>query len=477
MRSSVGSNKKGDKQLRQINVEHPEYVARKHVWKMYRDLYAGGEQIKQNASEYLVRRQKEPADVYQERLGRVFYENYLGSIVDWYGATLFRREPLLLVDGNDERAKQFVNEFAEDCDWKGTSLSEFFRKLITEALITGSSYVMVDFPRVQGRPANRAEEEARGAARAYLVDWTAEELINWSYDEAGSFDWVVLRQTSLRKESVSDERWVKETRWYYYDKQCYQTYRRIECDGATQEIDLVDEGLHGLARSKRVPLFAVKVPEGLWLMNKAGLLQLEHFNKSNALSWALTMGLFATPVVYSDREWDQVVGESYYIQLGQQDRFGWTEPEGKVYQIAADNLRRLQEEIYRVCYLLTQAGGPMSGGGGASGLAKQRDYAITQEVLRAYGDVVKEAGKRVLRAVIEARQDRLAVDVQGLDEFDIGDFSSELVDAERLLALNIPSTTLKRQVFKKLAAKYLSDVRQEVKDQISREIDGGVSGE
>ena len=36
-------------------------------------------------------------------------------------------------------------------------------------------------------------------------------------------------------------------------------------------------------------------------MNKAALLQLEHFNKSNALSWALTMGLFAMPVVYSDQ--------------------------------------------------------------------------------------------------------------------------------------------------------------------------------
>ena len=92
-------------------------------------------------------------------------------------------------------------------------------------------------------------------------------------------------------------------------------------------------------------------------MNKAALLQLEHFNKSNALSWALTMGLFAMPVVYSDREWNQIVGESYYIQLGPDDRFGWTEPEGKVYQIAADNLDQLKDEIYRVCYLMRQAEG------------------------------------------------------------------------------------------------------------------------
>ena len=58
-----------------------------------------------------------------------------------------------------------------------------------------------------------------------------------------------------------------------------------------------------------------RCPRGLWLMNKPALLQLEHFNKSNALSWALTMGLFASPVIYSDREWNDIVGESYYIQI------------------------------------------------------------------------------------------------------------------------------------------------------------------
>ena len=104
---------------------------------------------------------------------------------------------------------------------------------------------------------------------------------------------------------------------------------------------LVDQGTHGLAKLGRVPVFPMRIPEGLWMLNRAGLLQLEHFNKSNALAWALTMGLFAMPVVYSDREWSQMVGESYYIQLGPGDKFGWTEPEGKVYQIAADNLTQL----------------------------------------------------------------------------------------------------------------------------------------
>jgi hypothetical protein len=454
-----------------IDSEHPEYRAKKPLLKQYRDLYVGGEQIRANATDYLIRRQKEPAEVYMERLGRVFYENYVGSIIDWYVATLFRREPVVLTEGSDARGRQFVSAFAEDCDLRGTTLTEFFRKQMLDALVCGSSHIVVDFPRVAQIPGSLAEEDLIGTGRAYLSGCAAENLINWNTDERGEFEWVVIRHEHLRKGSPASPDWEKETRWVYYDKEAFQVYRRVEGTGDRGVVELVDEGNHGFARLGRVPVYSIRLPDGLWLMNKGGSVQLEHFNKSNALSWALTLGLFATPVIYSEREWNQIIGESYYIQLGPQDRFGWTEPEGKVYQIASDNLTRLQEEIYRVCYLLHQAGGAPSRGTSSSGASKQRDFAITQEVLLNYGDVVKESIKRILRGVVAARQDALMVDISGMDEFDIGDFGSELDDAQRLLGLGIESETLKKQVFKKLAFKYLCDVRQEVKEKIASEID------
>ncbi len=453
-----------------IDLEHPEYAARRGMWRCYRDLYAGGEQFKTNAGQYLIRRQKEAGDVYLERLSRCFYENYIGSIVDWYAATLFRREPVLAFEGKNESARNFFSEFIEDCDLKGTCLAEFFRKQFVDALVCGKSYVLVDFPRLGVAAETRAEEDALGASRAYLVGYGADHLINWSCDDHGHFQWVVLRTESLRKDRIEDSGWAKQTRWVYYDKESYRVYERVEREGAKQPIELTAQGRHGLAKQQRVPLFDLRVTEGLWLLNKAATLQLEHFNKSNALGWALTMGLFAMPVIYSERDWHQVMGESYYIQLGPEDRFGWTEPEGHVYQIAADNLARLQEEVYRVCYV-THAGGSIAGNT-QSGISKQRDYAITQEVLRAYGDAVKDAMKRVLRAVEAAREDGLSIDVSGMDEFDIGDFGTELEDAERLLKLGIDSPTLQKQVFKKLAFQFLCDVRQEVKERIGREIEG-----
>ena len=454
--------------MQNINREHPEYIAQKAMWKQYKDLYAGGEQLRLNAWEYLVRRQKEPGQVYEERLRRVFYENYIGSIVDWYAATLMRREPMLQFEGSDAPARDFYNLLSDDCDLKGTNLHEFFRQRFVQTMVCGASYVVVDFPKAGGAAQTRAEEDASGRSRAYLTEYGADEVINWNYDETGGLDWVVIRTSCLQQSKVTDAKWEKETRWIYYDRENYQIYRKA---GESQAIELIDEGRHAMAAQRRVPVFEMKISEGLWLLNKAALLQLEHFNKSNALSWALTMGLFASPVIYSDKEWNQVVGESYFIQLGKDDRFGWTEPAGNVYQIAADNLVRLKDEIYRVCYLMNQAASPSASGVQSSALSKQRDFGVTQEVLRAFGDMVKDAMKQVLRAIAKARQDEVSIDVSGMDEFDIGDFSNELDDAKKLMELGIASETLKKQVFKKLAFKYLCDARQEIKNRVSDEID------
>jgi hypothetical protein len=450
-----------------IEQEHPEYTAKSRMWRRYRDLYAGGEQFRENAAEYLVRRQKEPMQVFQERLVRVFYENYLGSIVDWYAATLVRREPVLEFTGANDTAKEFFAEFVQNCDLRGTTLTEFFKQQITEALVCGKSYMGVDFPRADGPALTRADEDASGRSRAFLVAYSADEMINWSRDQRGEFEWVVIRTSCLKQDSVKTLGWKRETRWIYYDRQRFEIYERRESE--QREIEMVDQGDHGFKGIGRVPVFEVHVSEGLWLTNKIALLQLEHFNKSNALGWALTMGLFAMPVIYSDKEFTQITGESYYIQLGPEDKFGWTEPTGNIFQIAADNLARLKDEIYRVSYLMQQAGD--GSGSRQSALSRQWDFSVTQEILRAYGDTVKDSMRVVLNTIAAARQDDLVIDASGLDEFDITDFSAEAGDAQRLLSLGIQSPTLQKQVHKRVAMKYLCDARQEIKNRIADEID------
>jgi hypothetical protein len=454
-----------------LNREHPQYRARREMWRRYHDFYVGGEQLRRNAAAYLVRRQKEPLEVYEERLGRVFYENYLGSIIDWFAATLFRNEPLIAFRG----AEGFYAEFLRDADLEGRSLLEFCRRAFIQALVFQKSYALIDFPRAPGNVASRAEEDALGRSRAYLVGYSPEELINWRQDRRGNFEWVVLRTSTTYQPDLLSPEEITEQRWTYYDKHSFRVYAQTEVsprrEGRAPEPVLEDEGRHGLSELGRVPLVKLEVTDGLWLANKAGLLQQEHFNKSNALSWALHMGLFAMPVIYSEREWHQIVGEAYYIQLGPEDKFGWTEPEGHVYRLAAENLDRLKDEIYRVCYLMNQAAGRETRNLAQSAASKQRDQVVTQEVLRAYGDMVKSFLRQVLELVAAARKDEVQVEITGLDRFDVRDFTEELENAHRLRNLEIGSGTFLKEMQKKLALKYLDDSSQEIKDRVAGEIE------
>ena len=469
--------------IERLNREHPEYRDRKEMWQRYWDFYVGGEQLRRNASFYLVRRQKEPNDVYAERLARVFYENYLGSCIDWYAATLFRTRPVITVRTAIRPVQDFYTELLEDCDCRGTPLLELARKVFIQTLVFRESFLLVDFPRVAGDVASRAEEDAVGKSRAYAVPYSPQQVINWKLDKDGDYEWVVLRTERTYQEDLNSPDVIREQCWSYYDRENFQIYKLAshKIDGGVSEtsspdgggVELVDEGQHGLAGLGRVPLVKMSVTDGLWLANKVGLLQQEHFNKSNALSWALHMGLFAMPVIYSDREWQQIVGEAYYIQLAPNDRFGWTEPEGHVFQIAADNLDRLKDEIYRVCYLMTQAGGREAHNLGQSGVSKRRDFAVTQEVLRAYGDLVKDFLGRVLQLTAQARKDPVEIEITGMDQFEEPDFGEELKNARGLQEIGIGSSRFEKEVRKRVALKYLENASQETKNEILREIEAG----
>jgi hypothetical protein len=93
-------------------------------------------------------------------------------------------------------------------------------------MVCGSSFVVVDFPKAGGVAQTRAEEDASGRSRAYLVDYGADEVINWNYDETGGLEWVVIRTSCLQQSKVTDAKWEKETRWIYYDRENYQVFRK-----------------------------------------------------------------------------------------------------------------------------------------------------------------------------------------------------------------------------------------------------------
>ena len=142
------------------------------MWQRYWDFYAGGEQLRRNASHYMVRRQKEPIDVYAERLSRVFYENYLGSCIDWYASALFRSGPEVSFRSKAPQTENFYTDFIADSDRRGNPLVSTLQKVLVDTLVLREGYVLIDFPRLRRPLATQAEEDAAGKSRAYLARYS-----------------------------------------------------------------------------------------------------------------------------------------------------------------------------------------------------------------------------------------------------------------------------------------------------------------
>ena len=79
--------------------------------------------------------------------------------------------------------------------------------------------------------------------------------------------------------------------------------------------------------------------------------------------------------------------------------------------------------------------------------------------------------RQLLGLIAAARKDDVAVQVSGLDQFDIKDFTEELANAQTLSTLVTGSSTFTKEMQKRLALRYLEDINQDVKDRVAAEVD------
>ena len=151
--------------------------------------------------------------------------------------------------GTNDRAKDFFARFVDNCDLRGTTLTQFFKQQITEALVCGKSYIAVDFPQSDGPARSRADEDASGRSRAYLVSYNADELINWSHSDQGELDWVVIRTSCLKQDSVKSFGWKSETHVDLLRPRKFRDLRAARSADQTNTIELIDKGGTGSPES------------------------------------------------------------------------------------------------------------------------------------------------------------------------------------------------------------------------------------
>lgn len=183
-------------QIKLSERSHPLYGDNVDKWELYRDAAKGGDSF--ITEENLKTHRLEETDDYTERTERAYFLNYCDAIPTVYNSYIFR--------GKIERKPDdLIEAFRTNVDGKGTHITDFMKKLGYLASIYGVVHVLVDIPESKKENPSIADVKNEEIT-PYCTIITPIQLKDWSVDERGEFNWILIETTYLNDLDPTMER-------------------------------------------------------------------------------------------------------------------------------------------------------------------------------------------------------------------------------------------------------------------------------
>lgn len=461
-----------------LNRRHP--CCDPALFATYDALYRGGAAFRALLKDFLPRNPMEAADVYTLRKrDAAAYRSYVGPIVDFFAAQLFAASFLVrtTLKGADIAADSFYGDFREDVDLGGTDLVAFMKARFMTALVKRSAWWVAELPDDQGiAPEARADWEARGLGRVRLCPIEPDDVLDWEVDDYGALLWAIVHTSEQRRDDPRLERALVTETWKLYDRESVETFtvtydpkkRRLRPE---DEIPSAGRMPH---RFPRVPLVQMRLPEGLWLLNRTADAQIEHFRLSAALSWAIKRACYPMAIFKSeDRDKPPVTGAGVATIIGLKESFEWAAPSTAPFDVLDRQLTAQVTELYRIAQQMAHSvDNNRAAAVGRSGESKIQDNAATEICLHAYALLVKEAIESTFELLSDGRDDvDIHFSIEGMNQFSLSDVTAAIANMKAVLDLGIDSATLTKELGAKVADMVLPDAAQPTKDQIRKELE------
>ena len=158
---------------------HPDYDANAAAWLRARDVLAGEDAVKAAGTRYLPRLDAQTDEEYDAYKMRASFFNATGRTADGFLGMVFRREPTVRLPERVAGVAGALRVFTEDVDLMGTSLYSYSKNVVAEVVAVGRAGTLVDW-------------EGEGERRAYVVRYTAEQIINWRVERVAGRNQVTL---------------------------------------------------------------------------------------------------------------------------------------------------------------------------------------------------------------------------------------------------------------------------------------------
>lgn len=209
-----------------VDSPSPEWYAMAKRWELPTDLMGGTLAMRNARTKWLPREPLEGQRQYDIRLQRgILYEGFKNAIKRLC-AKPFSKDVTLKGELPEVLQNMFWN-----VDFQGTNMTQFCKRLMTDALIYGKTHFLVDFP-MTGGSQTRADERF-GTVRPFFTHVPARDLIGWR-DEVDPvtgeryLTQVRILESTMRplgkygSEFTSRVRILEPGRFEVFEKQAYQ---------------------------------------------------------------------------------------------------------------------------------------------------------------------------------------------------------------------------------------------------------------
>ena len=203
---------------------HPYYDENIERWSLYLKASKGGKEF---IEDNLYSHRLEDTNDFSDRKDRGYYLNFCDALPTIYNSYIFQN--------NIERdADENLSSFRNNVDGKGTSIDDFVKKVGYYSSIFGVCHVIVDIPPIKKKSnaAKISKADAKGIVPfARIIQPT--QMKDWSVDEFGNFNWVLVEYDYLRDSDPMVER-VEEIHYKLITK---EEWKIVDQDGNGVKFD------------------------------------------------------------------------------------------------------------------------------------------------------------------------------------------------------------------------------------------------
>lgn len=435
--------------VKDLERTHKDYRA--DLLTKHQDLYEGGERFERNKDRYLRKRALDQDTEYRKsRVACAHYTPHSAGAIDWLCAAAFQAEPALLAKGDGAQA-EYWHGLNADADGTGRDLAAIARSRLLELMLHQRSYFAIVFPKTK-ESSDRAQQRAAGGLSGRLCELDAKDVDDWEHDESGNLVWIRIHTVEQIRANPFGPMDSEKHTWTFVTKELSKKYtasRKLEQNGtpAAWKVDQLAAGESDEPHQMgELPIVAIEVPNGLWVMQRLAATALAIFNREASLEFALDTSAYALPVIRSKRPIKgMVASELGALRIDPEDSAGFLESSGKHFEVLASRVEVLKADLFLAIQAMALQAAAKDDNGRQSGVAKFRDFGAITTLLSAFAAAMRDALEKAIAKIKKVRdEEKVEVTLQGLDKFDVQSLELKLKLADSFLKIpGIPDAARK----------------------------------